>query len=759
MKTEDRLIDLVKKVKAGDNTAFTELYNESYKYLHTCVINIVKDEYVAQDMIQEAYIEIHKNLGQLKEDAGFLAWASTIANRKCFAYIKKNRDILIEEQIDDEGNESDFFESIADDEAFIPENIFDDREKINIIRGIIDDLTDIQRACVIGYYYNEQKQDEIAKELGIPVNTVKSHLNRSKMKIKQAVNDVEDKQGIKLYSFAPFMLLFFLKETEAYAAEYVAPGMREALISEVAGRNNTSAEIAKEAGSRFKEAIGSKASGIAIKTKVIAGIIAGAVVVGGVAGVTLHKGKPAESEVIEDEFVKNEKSGIIDISINQREMIDAISVYGMQLSSSTPTQFIEYMESVKSEYENGSNVQIDEGIDNGRANIPMSMYDGPLTGKNIGRAISFLDNDTDRIFAYKEFSEGISKSEYESTYERHYTVTDISSSESFVPGHEDCSIIISNIESIAIYGSENIINWINDGEGKNTVYVYDSVEMNTELKDYPGTVVSVDNCVVNANKGKTLATFLNEIHDDLYQLVNENEEVVFNNGSMKLDVGECEEKTLVITFDDSSQNGYIFNKIIFYMDSEDIINGTDYLGENGASGFYSIGDRMDMSVSEGQEAIPEKQADESNGMQSESRTDSKGGNEQGKVMSGEIDVDPLLGRADTMGWTKVKDVTDIVSWGSAVYSASGKPLEIVCLDSSGELIGIFETTRYILGKGSGLLDCFYNGTEYEGCNFKVVVYSALDYGAENALAVQFYPVIVNCTLDSGQLKVEQTLFY
>ena len=243
MKTPQELVKKIELVKEGDLSTFTEVYEGSYKYLHTCVIHIVKNEDVAQDMLQDTYIEIFKNISQLKQPEDFLSWASTIANRKCYAYIKKDRDILVDERTDDEGNEIDFFESVSDDESFIPENIFDNKAKLDIIRRIIDDLSDVQRACVIGFYYNEQKQDEIAEQLGIPVNTVKSHLNRAKAKIKEAVGDVEKKQGIKLYSFAPFMLLLFGYEAKAYAA--TAPAMGSVLSDLVAaGAAKTVAGVA-----------------------------------------------------------------------------------------------------------------------------------------------------------------------------------------------------------------------------------------------------------------------------------------------------------------------------------------------------------------------------------------------------------------------------------------------------------------------------------------------------------------------------------
>ena len=349
MKTNDRIIELVKKVKASDNDAFTDLYNESYKYLHTCVIHIVKDEDVAQDMLQDTYVEIYKNIGQLKDDAGFIGWASTIANRKCFAYLKKNKDVLVDEQTDDEGNSTDYFENIADDEAFIPENIFDNIEKINIIRGIIDELTDVQRACVIGFYYNEQKQDQIADELGIPVNTVKSHLNRAKFKIKEAVGDIEMKQGIKLLSVIPFMVALFGFETEAYAAELVVPAMSASVAGTVAtkGAISTGTATVKATGAAAKSA------GMALKTKIAIGALVGALGIGAIVG-TMFNRKNEESkanvEEIADETdsIEDVQQGVedeipyVDVYIDMSELTDIIKVFGKTLTGMERKEIIGY---------------------------------------------------------------------------------------------------------------------------------------------------------------------------------------------------------------------------------------------------------------------------------------------------------------------------------------------------------------------------------------------------------------------------------
>ena len=290
MKQNQMLTDAVKKYIGGKESAFTTIYEESYRYLHTCVIHIVKDEDLAQDMLQNTYLEIIKNISQLKEPENFLGWAATIANRKCIADIKKRKDVLLSEQTDEEGNEQDYFESVADDEALIPENVFDDKAKVDIIRGIIDDLSDVQRACVIGFYYNEMKQEEIAEELGIPVNTVKSHLNRAKAKIKDSVCTTEKDQGIKLFAFIPFFLLFF--NTEAKACE-LAP-MSDELFSAFKTPVKVNAAKVGKAINTAKE--GSKIAAWKIGTAIVAGIV----VIGGIAAVVSTKNADSVVSAVEE---------------------------------------------------------------------------------------------------------------------------------------------------------------------------------------------------------------------------------------------------------------------------------------------------------------------------------------------------------------------------------------------------------------------------------------------------------------------------
>lgn len=359
MKTDNELIVIVNELKSGHEDKFNELYEKSYKYLHTCVINIVKNEEIAQDMLQDTYVEIFRKIDQLKNVEDFMPWAATIANRKCFAYIKKNKDILVDNQQDADGNEQDYFENIADDEAFIPENIFDNKEKIKIIRDIINSLSDIQRACVIGFYYNNQKQEQIAEELGIPVNTVKSHLNRAKAKIKEAVGDVEKKQGIKLFSIVPFMLGLFGLEMESFAAECTVPAMSDTLSGVVLNSIGTTSKVS---GSVIKSA------GIALKGKIIIGSVASVIVIGiGLAiGIISSRDNTKTSEqtnisevmVAEEnadvvEEANNDKVAYIDDDLDYNRVIDLVTICDMPLATLSRDDIEQYFENKASGYYSG----------------------------------------------------------------------------------------------------------------------------------------------------------------------------------------------------------------------------------------------------------------------------------------------------------------------------------------------------------------------------------------------------------------------
>lgn len=212
----EKLRQAVSAYKNGDAQAFTLLYQESDKYIYTCIYKVMQGNDNAADMIsdimQDTYVEISKSIRQLENEDCFLQWAGMIATRKCYAYLKKSKKYIL---LDEEDGT---FENLSDTDMIIPENVMQDREKQRLVREIIDtSLTEMQKLCIIAYYFQEQKQSEIAKELGIPENTVKTNLSRAKQKIRDGVLDLEKNEGTRLYSVAPLLLLLFKEDVKEAA--------------------------------------------------------------------------------------------------------------------------------------------------------------------------------------------------------------------------------------------------------------------------------------------------------------------------------------------------------------------------------------------------------------------------------------------------------------------------------------------------------------------------------------------------------------
>ena len=294
MEPTKELRQAVKEYKAGKAEAFTTLYEESSKYVYTCIYKVMVGNDNAQDIIndimQDTYVEISKYISQLEDEDKFLSWAGTIATRKCYAYLKKNKKYVLLNE------EDTTFDNLADNENIIPEEVMQDREKQRLVREIIENqLTEMQKLCIIAYYYNEQKQSEIAEELGIPENTVKTNISRAKAKIKDGVLDLEKKQGTKLYSVAPFLLLLFKEEVQAAV---VPKEVTEGIMSAVSDL------VSAGTGAATKGIVGKIASA-SLKTKIIAGLVTVGVI-GGVAGTVYVAGQSQQS--VENEYETQEAS-------------------------------------------------------------------------------------------------------------------------------------------------------------------------------------------------------------------------------------------------------------------------------------------------------------------------------------------------------------------------------------------------------------------------------------------------------------------
>lgn len=326
MEPTNNLKQAIKDYKNGNSQAFDVLYNESSKYVYTCIYKVMcgndNTQDAINDIMQDTYVEISRYITQLEDEERFLSWAGTIATRKCYAYLKKSRKYVLLNE------EDTTLDTLADNDNIIPESIIQDKEKQRLIREIIEkELSEMQKLCIIAFYYNGQKQSEIAQELGIPENTVKTNLSRAKAKIEKGIYAVEKRDGIRLHSVAPFLLLLFTEEVQA--AE-VPQEITKNVLESISGLTATTSSAATAG---VKGAAG-KAVTTSIKAKVIGGVV-GLGVLGAIGvGAYLMNQQPEEVNNNEVPYSQEVEAPQIDDSMD--DVIEEVESESEEVSDELP---------------------------------------------------------------------------------------------------------------------------------------------------------------------------------------------------------------------------------------------------------------------------------------------------------------------------------------------------------------------------------------------------------------------------------------
>lgn len=322
MKTSEAIIELVDKFKMGNSSKYGDIYTMTYKHLYVCVLHLVKDSDIAHKILKDTYRYIYTNIDSLNNSCDFMRWASKIASKKCYEYLDLDKEISSCNKSSDADSDHIHIQNIADTAALFPVNILDNSDKVNIISNAINNLSDIQRACVIGTYYSKQSHSELSEELGISVDSVESCLDIAKSAIKASLGRVRKKKATKLLPVTPFMSLFFVKEAETCTADIVVPRF------ELEDKEPSPASVLIEKIKKFL-------SSSSLNPKMIVGTIAGiAVIVVIVLLITTNVNKTPENTSVDEGNSKAEndvetmvEENHINANISLNDLLNTTHIY------------------------------------------------------------------------------------------------------------------------------------------------------------------------------------------------------------------------------------------------------------------------------------------------------------------------------------------------------------------------------------------------------------------------------------------------
>ena len=209
--TDNALFMEVDKFMRGDESKYQIMCELSKEYVYKMIHDIVKEEYITEEIMQNAYEQMHNKINTLEYSENFYVWAGRIASNLTLRYLQENRKEILLMEEEEDNIDFIFDKATEDNEKFIPEDVLSDREKQRLIGEVVDNLSVEQKLCVQYFYYEEMSVSEIAVSMGCSEEAVKSRLNQARKSIKEIIGDVDDSQGTGLYSLAsvPLFLMAF----------------------------------------------------------------------------------------------------------------------------------------------------------------------------------------------------------------------------------------------------------------------------------------------------------------------------------------------------------------------------------------------------------------------------------------------------------------------------------------------------------------------------------------------------------------------
>jgi RNA polymerase sigma-70 factor, ECF subfamily len=179
MLTADELVGLLAAVAKGDQGAFERLYAATRAKLYGVVLRILRRADLADEVMQDAYLKIWRSAGEFDPHlATPITWMVAIARNRALDLVRKKRETSIE----DEPAALEAPSAVAG-----PLEHHETTEQLRRLLVCLDALETERRELILLAYVAGFSREQLAARFAAPVNTVKTWLRRSLVRIRECL--------------------------------------------------------------------------------------------------------------------------------------------------------------------------------------------------------------------------------------------------------------------------------------------------------------------------------------------------------------------------------------------------------------------------------------------------------------------------------------------------------------------------------------------------------------------------------------------
>jgi RNA polymerase sigma-70 factor (ECF subfamily) len=182
--------ELVQKALHGDEKAFARLLARYKDAIYFMLLKMVNNRNDAEDLTLEAFGKAFKNIHQYSPTYAFSTWLFKIASNNCIDFLRRQKGTHV--AIDNNSDSAQNNETVRlKSKELNPEEKLIRQQKAILLHRVVRRLKPRYRTLVELRYFREFSYEEIAKELELPLGTVKAQLFRAREMLFKMIENTE----------------------------------------------------------------------------------------------------------------------------------------------------------------------------------------------------------------------------------------------------------------------------------------------------------------------------------------------------------------------------------------------------------------------------------------------------------------------------------------------------------------------------------------------------------------------------------------
>lgn len=188
--------ELVQRVQDGDHAAFRQLFERYHRRAFAVALGVVKNKQDALDIVQDAFIKVHRHIGSFQGSSSFYTWLYRIIMNLAIDQVRKGR-----HQKDSEFDERVARDSgdVAGDGTMLPRMLDSNPSKTAVrrelsekIQAALQELPEYHRAVILMREVEGLSYEEMSKIMKVPKGTIMSRLFHARRKMQEALEGYLD---------------------------------------------------------------------------------------------------------------------------------------------------------------------------------------------------------------------------------------------------------------------------------------------------------------------------------------------------------------------------------------------------------------------------------------------------------------------------------------------------------------------------------------------------------------------------------------